>query len=63
MSEPHAECYESNECVLGCDDQECGYANGEPVCPNCGAGNEYFDLVCGDHGNECTKCRALFCCP
>jgi hypothetical protein len=61
----HEVCWDYDECILGCEDQECGYRKGDhvPICPNCGADDSMFDLVCGDHGTECVKCGELFTCP
>lgn len=64
LGEEHEDCYDSDECLHGCDDRECGYNNhSDPVCPDCGASGEAFELVCGDHGTRCSKCDGLFCCP
>lgn len=41
-----------------CMSQEC---NRQGNCPQCGSDD--FDLVCGDHGCRCNKCKATFCCP
>jgi hypothetical protein len=46
----------------GCYDQECRYASdNEPVYPECESRDH--DIVCGDHGNECENCGALYSIP